>query len=345
MGNKPPSSSMNWKLWTGLILSALFLYLAFRQVDFKKTGAIIASSDFRLLVPAVLITIAQYLVRAWRWEILLSPVKKTGFENRFLSVLVGFAANCVLPARLGEFIRANSLGQAEKISKSAAFGTLVIERLFDGFVLLIILITGLLFTAFPADLAHISKSLRISAVVFFCVLVILIVFIAGFRYRTELFTRIIGKLFFMFSEKIRKNIILIVENFAVGLSPIKGFNSWCIVILWSFILWILSLLQIQIVGAATGIKLPFITSFIILGMLSMGVAVPSAPGFIGTYHLTVQYAFMLFGISAEQGLSAAILLHASFFLPTVLLGVLAFVKMQALYGKIDVGKDLKQPSM
>ncbi len=344
MENKLPANRINWKLWTGLFLSALFLFLALRQVDFKKTGAIIISSDLKILVLVVIIPIIQYLIRTWRWGILLRPVKKTGFENRALSILTGFAANCVLPARLGEFIRANALGQAEKISKSTVFGTLVIERLFDGFVLLIILIIGLLFTKFPSELDYISTSIRGSAVLLLCIFIFLIVFIIGFRQRTYLFTGIIDMLLFMFSEETRKKIILIVENFALGLTPVKGVFSWCTVILWSLILWSLSLFQIRLAGLSIGLDLPFVTTFIIMGMLSIGVMVPSAPGFIGTFHLSVQYGFMLFGISAEKGFSAATLLHASFFFPTILLGMIAFNRLQKFYGKIDVGKEVKENS-
>ena len=341
MSRNKPILQINWKLYAGLILSALFLYLAFKKVDFAKTWAIIKSSDFRFLLPAVLVTILQYLIRAWRWKILLIPVKKTGFRNRFLSVLIGFAANCVLPARLGEFIRANSLGQAEKISKSAAFGTLVIERLFDGVVMLLILFLGLQFARLSTDHALIIKSLKGSALLLFCAFITLIVFITGLRLRTDLFVRILGKIFFMLSEKHKNRIILSVENFALGLSPLKGASSWGIVIFWSLILWCLSLVQIQLISISVGITLPFISYFIILSILAMGVMVPSAPGFIGTFHLSVQYGFILFGISAEEGLSAAFLLHASFYIPTIITGVLAFIRMQALYGKIDVIKEAK----
>jgi glycosyltransferase 2 family protein len=93
MENNRSINTINWKLWAGLLLSALFLYLAFRQVDLKKTGAIIASSDYILLLPAALITIIQYILRAIRWELFLCHLQKTGFENRLLSVFTGFAAN------------------------------------------------------------------------------------------------------------------------------------------------------------------------------------------------------------------------------------------------------------
>jgi glycosyltransferase 2 family protein len=95
---------------------------------------------------------------------------------------------------------------------------------------------------------------------------------------------------------------------------------------------------------STGIRLPFVTTFIVMGFLSVGVAVPSAPGFIGAFHLAGQYAYMVFGISAEAGLSAATLLHLSFFIPTVLIGVFAFARLQAACGRVNLSTKMKGSS-
>lgn len=336
MENKRPLNKINWKLWTGLLLSALFLYLAFRQVDIWKTGRIIASSDYIILLPAALITIIQYLIRTLRWELFLSHIKKTGFKNRLLSIFTGFAANCVLPARLGELVRANALGQIEEISKSAVFGTIVIERLFDGLIMLIIIVVGLVGTTFPPEYSYIIKRLRWSIFIFFCGFIFVIMFIAVIRRRPGIFQRVSDKIFFMFSDAVRKKISLILKNFFLGLSPVKGSRPLLMAFLWSLMLWGLSLLQIQLVGIATGIRLPFVTTFIILGFLFVGVAVPSAPGFIGAYHLAGQYAYIVLGISAEAGLSAATLLHALFFIPTVIIGVFAFTRLQAACVRINI---------
>ncbi|MGD9162302.1 MAG: lysylphosphatidylglycerol synthase transmembrane domain-containing protein [Desulfobacteraceae bacterium] len=345
MESSRPANQINWKLWAGLILSALFLYIAFKQVDFIKTWEIILSSDLILLLLAVLITVTQSLIRAWRWKIFLKPIKKTDFKGRFISVIIGFAANCVLPARLGEFVRANSLGQIEKISKSSALGTLVIERLFDGFTLLSMLLIGLLYADLPDDQAYILTSLRGSAILLFCAFIVIIFFIAGFRYRADFFSKILEKLLFMFSMKIKNKILVVFDNFAFGLSPVRGVGLFCKSIFWTLLLWTFTLFQIQIIEASIGVKLPFIATFIIIGILSVGVAVPSAPGFIGAYHLAAQYGFMLFGVSAEKALSAAILLHASFFLPSIIMGLFAFIMMQVSYGGIDTGESTKNASI
>lgn len=336
MENNRPLKKINWKFWAGLLLSALFLYLSFRQVDLTKTGAIIASSNYIILLPAALITIVQYLIRAIRWEIFLCHVQKTGFINRLLSVFTGFAANCVLPARLGELVRANALGQIEKISKSAVFGTLVIERLFDGFIMLIIIVIGLICTAFPPEYSHIIRRIRWSVLILFCGLVFLLVFISIIRRRPGILQRVTDKVFSMFSDAARKKISIILDNFFWGLSPVKGYKPLLKALLWSLILWGLSLCQIQLVSIATGISLPFVTTFLIMGFLFVGVVIPSSPGFIGAFHLAGQYAYMVLGISPEAGLSAATLLHALFFIPTVLIGVLAFTRLQAACGRINI---------
>ncbi len=341
MGNKQPANPVNWKLWAGLILSALFLYLAFRDVDFARTGKTIISSNLFYLVLAVLICILQFFIRAWRWRILLKPVKETGFSSRLLAVFIGFAANCIFPARLGEIVRAHSLGQAEKISKSSAFGTIVVERIFDGFALFFIFLIGLMFTSFPDELSQTSQNRRETAIVLFISSLLLIALIKVLRSRPQFFINIINRMLFMVPEKLRVKITDIIENFVKGLSPLKSAGDWVKAVLWSALLWYTSLWQVYFIELAVGIKLPFIATFIIQSMAALGVMVPFAPGYIGVFHQLVKKGFLFYGISNEEALSAAILLHGSFYFPTILLGCVAFIIIQRMHGKIDVGKEIK----
>lgn len=336
MGGNRSTNLINWKLWAGLILSTLFLCLAFWDVDFKQTGAIIASSNIFYLMLAVLVSIFQFFIRAWRWRILLNPVKETGFLNRFFSVLIGFAGNCIFPARLGEVIRANSLGQVEGISKSSTFGTIIIERLFDGFALLFILLIGLIFATFPDEQIQISQNRREAAIFLFFSSLLLIAFIKGLRSYPQFFIGIVNRMLFMFSNKLRSKISGIIEDFVKGLSPLKNISAWVKTIWWSALLWFLSLCQIYFIEMALSIKLPFIATFIIQSMAALGVMVPFAPGYIGIFHQLVKKGFLFYGISSEIALSAATLLHASFFLPTIFLGCIAFIMLQRMHGKMGV---------
>jgi glycosyltransferase 2 family protein len=325
--NKSDNSNtpINWKLWAGLFISAIFLFLAFRGVDLPHTWLILRNSNFSFLFLAIVITFFQFVIRAWRWRVLLKPVKETGFSNRLLSTLIGFAGNCIFPARLGEFIRANYLGQREGISGSSVFGSIVIERIFDGFTLLLVLMIGLLAINMPDELSDVSGKLKGTGITIFIVYILIVIFLIGFKYRTNTFILIIEKILFFLSNRFRSKIVNIVRNFSEGLVPMENSLSWGLAVFYSFFLWFTSLLQICFIEASIGISLPFITTFILLSIASFGVMIPSAPGFVGTFHLAVQYGFLFYGVAKEEATAAAILWHAAFFFPTIIFGIAALL--------------------
>jgi uncharacterized protein (TIRG00374 family) len=338
--NRDLIRSINWKLWIGLLISALFLYLAFRNVDLTRTWEVIRSASLFPLLLIVILTFFQYVIRAWRWRILLEPIKKIGFSNRLSSILIGFAANCVLPARLGEFIRANYMGRRENISGSSIFGTIVVERLFDGFTLLLILLIGLIGTSFPEEWRSISVSLRATGFFLLFFYILVIIFLAGFKYKAKPFLNILDGLLFFLPNRFRTKITDMIWNFSLGLVLIKNPYQWFQAILYSLFVWFVNLYQIQLIEQSTGLGLPFMATFLIMAMASFGAMIPSAPGFIGTFHLSVQYGFIFYGVGKEEALSAAILWHAALFFPTMLFGLIAFLLFNIPLGRLSEDADI-----
>jgi uncharacterized protein (TIRG00374 family) len=328
------SKSANWKLWVGLAISALFIYVALREVSLPEVWSVIRSADFLPLGGVIIITFFQYVIRAWRWRIFLEPIKNTAFMNRLHAVLIGFAANCVLPARLGEFIRANYLGQTENISASSSFATLIVERLFDGFTLLLILFIGLWGTTFSAEFLPVAGSLKATGSILLIAYILLIILLTGFKYRTKPFLTLLERMLFFIPKGLRAKTIDIVRNFSLGLVLLRDPGRWAQAVIYSLFLWLTSLYQIELVEHAVGFNLPLIAPFLVLAMASLGVMIPSAPGFIGTFHLSVQYAFVFYGINKEAALSAAILWHAAVFFPTVLFGLVSFLHLHIPYSRL-----------
>jgi uncharacterized protein (TIRG00374 family) len=316
---------LNWKFWAGLLISALFLYLAFRNLDLHKMWDTVRSADPFYVALAVAVTFFQYVFRTLRWGILLEPLKETGFLHRWNALLVGFAGNCVLPARLGEFVRANYLGQAEEVSSSSTFGTVVVERLFDAFCLLQVLLVGLLYTTFPTEWSSYAKTLRVTGILLFAGGILFIVFLVGFKLKARAFLRLLDRILFFVPQGLRSRLIDMIWNFSLGLVMLKGPDRWAMAILHSYSVWILGLAQIAFISWSIGIDIPLLATCLIMSMAAFGVAIPSAPGFIGTFHLSVQYGFLFYGMGREEGLSAAVLLHAAFYVPTVVLGLVAFL--------------------
>ena len=285
---------------------------------------VIRRADPALFALVILLNLFQYAIRAWRWRILIEPIKETAFSSRLYALLIGFAANCILPARLGEIIRANYLGQREHLSASTAFGTIVLERIFDGLTLLLFLMVGLMGTTFPEEWHSVGISLRAIGLSLLVAYLLLIAFLIGFKVKAKLFLNLLDRLLFLVPRRFRSRIIDGVWNFSLGLAMTKKPCSWVLIIVYSLLLWFTSLCQIKLVELSIHLDLPLIAPFLVMAMASFGVMIPSAPGFIGTFHLSVQYAYLFYGVGKEEGLSAAVLWHASFFFPTLVLGLVAF---------------------
>ena len=313
---------MKWKLWLGILISSVFLFIAFHNVDLRLLYFSIKTTRPWFIVPIVLLSILFYLIRALRWFYLLEPIKKIALSSLFSSVVIGFASNFVLPARLGEFIRANHIGRMEGISKSAAFATIVVERLFDVLTILLALLFVVLFIDFPGEWKSMGKALKAAGFLLLAFSLLSIILLAVLREKTGLFLGIVEKCLFFLPLKLKHGILNLLKGFSDGLVLVKGPGQLLAVIFYSLTLWGLYVFQIYILGVSMNMSLPFVAPFLILVVMTFSVTIPSAPGYIGTFHAACQYGLMLYGFSKEKALSMAILLHAAGFIPTVILGAL-----------------------
>jgi hypothetical protein len=267
------------------------------------------------------------LIRIWRWRILLEPLKETAFSNRFHATFIGFGANCVLPAHLGELVRANYLGRVECFSAGSILGTIVVERVFDSLVLLLMLIIGLMVTPFSGSGHFMFQFLRNAAVLsgFILLFIISLVF---FKSKADTVLAVLGKVLFFLPKVWRARMVATGGNVIKGLVPLKNAWRWGQAVFYSCLLWFSGLVQVALIGHALGLDLPFNAGFMIMALAALSVLVPSSPGYIGTYHFVVQSGFILFGIGANEALSAATLLWATTFFPTLLLGLISFLYLQ-----------------
>jgi len=125
-----------WQIWLGLIISAVFLYFALRDLHIEDVWGIIQSAKYYWLLPAVVIYFAGVWVRTWRWQYLLNPLKKISIRTMFPVVNIGYLGNNIYPARAGEVLRAFVLKRREQVPVSASLATIIVERIFDGVVML-----------------------------------------------------------------------------------------------------------------------------------------------------------------------------------------------------------------
>lgn len=300
----------------GILLSLLFLWLAFRKVDFSEVGFALGNANYLYFVLAFFLSGAGFLLRAYRWKIMLSPIKDIRFGKVFSALTIGFMANGILPMRLGEIVRAIALGYDEGISRSAALATIVVERVFDIFVLLFFFAVFLLIIPFPTTIKNI-------ALIAFSIGV----FVIGFFILLISRPKLIMKLFNFLPDKLYKRIQSTILSFIEGLMIIKNWKLLTMVTLLSISFWSYVAIINYTLFQVLQIELPLYAAFIVMISVSLGVSLPSAPGFVGTFHYFAILGLSIFSISKNTALSFAILSHLIAFLPVVLIGFFCLQRM------------------
>ncbi len=132
-----------WQFWLGVLISVGLMWLALRNLKLADAVAAAGSANYWWLIPGVAIYFVGVWARAWRWHYLLKPLKPISTQTMFPIVTIGYMGNNIYPARAGELLRAYVLRRKEGVRVSASLATIVIERIFDGVVMLMFVVFNL----------------------------------------------------------------------------------------------------------------------------------------------------------------------------------------------------------
>lgn len=315
------SKFLDKKLWIGIGVSLFFLVLLFRKIDFTKLAAAFREMDYRFLWWAVASTFVSYFIRALRWRVLLLPLKKTALGNLFPSTIIGYMANNILPARLGEFVRAYVLGEKEGLGTSAVFASLVVDRLCDGFTVLLVLLVTFFTVRLPAGMESVQHGLVIGGYVTLAVYLLVVAFIIVLKRATMRTLNLMERLLKPFPAKVAQKVIPVVGSFIQGLRLSSRPAELFAILATSLGIWATAIWPVDLVLRSFGISLPITASMFIMVFLVFAVMVPASPGYVGTYHAACVYGLMAFNIQKEKALSVALIIHGINFFPVIILGV------------------------
>jgi len=270
----------------GISVSAFFVYLSFRRVQLAEIFFSLKKADYIWIFPNMAIVIATMIIRSVRWQYLLQNIRQFKVGRLFPSIMIGFMANNVLPARLGEFVRAYSLGVKSGESRSSIFATVVIERIFDSLALLAIFWLVIMFVPFPPAV----KKFGIITLTLNIVLILILVFL---KQKGRRFINKFMSFFSFLPQRLSEKVSHILTNFSEGLSIFNRSRILGIVTLWSVVLWIITALSNYFIFMAFGMYPNVVASFILLLFVAAGVMLPSAPGFVGVFQAAVVGAFIV----------------------------------------------------
>jgi len=332
------------KLWIGIAISAFFLFLLFRKIDFDKLAAAFREMDYRFIPPALLLTFVSYYLRAVRWKFLLAPIKRTRLTNLFPSTLIGYMANNLLPARLGEFVRAYSLGQKESIGTSAVFASLVLDRLCDGFTVLLVLLITFFTVRLPAGMEQIQQGLVTGGYVTFLLYLAVIAFLVLLKRRTEWTVRLVCRMVAPLSRPLADRVVLQMRSFISGIRIPSEPVGVAAIAVSSLLIWATAIWPVDLMLRSFGVLLPAAASMFIMVFLVFAVMVPASPGYVGTYHFACVTALSAFQIGSEKALSIALVIHGMSFFPVIAAGLFCLWRDKLSLKKLSETKESGAPA-
>ena len=302
------------------------LYLAFKGVDIHKMLSDISKANMGWLMASVLVSLIAFLSRAYRWNILIEPLGyKPKLSNTVYSLMVGYLANLAVP-RMGEVTRCGSLSKAEKLPFNSLLGTVIVERLIDVISLLLCLLITAVFeydrlgnflmdsiiSPLTERITHYLQSvIFISAAVVALVLFIWLVIWIIKKSR---------------QSGAESKIVIMIKGLFDGLLSIGQLKRPWAFIFHSVLIWFMYFLMAYLAFFALPMTsgLSWSAGMFILVVGGLGMAAPVQGG-IGAYHLLVSQGLTLYGLSREDGLAFATLLHTSQLMVVIISGSLSFL--------------------
>lgn len=299
------------KFWGGIAVSAFFMTLLLRKIDFKQLGAALCSADYRFVLLAVACTFFSYFLRAVRWRYLLISEKPISLGSLYPATIIGYMANNLLPARLGEFVRAYVLAEREGLETSTVFASLVIDRLFDGFTVLLILVVTLFTLRLPQGMGDAESALKVGGLLTFLLYSAVLLVLFLLKRRTMQTISLVGRLLKPFPASFSQRLIPLLGSFVEGIRISSRSSHVAALIFSSLLIWAFAVLPVDMILRGFGIQLPMTASMFILVLLVFAVMVPASPGYIGTYHYACFKGLSLFGIAEPLSISIALVIHGT----------------------------------
>lgn len=300
----------------GVLISLICIYLVLRGVDLGKTADLLGGARPEWLALAVLGIVADLFFRALRWQCLIAPICRVPLRRLSAYMLVGYLANNVLPARLGELVRSHYLGDREGISRSATLGTVVVERIVDTVILVAIGAASILILNVRGVVV---SAVLVGVAVAGLLCVALAVALAAHRLpgaeRGAAFLnrwpRVVG-----IATRLRDGLRVAALPRTLALSAVLSVAAWSCTVL-----------AVLAVGQALGLQLTLGEGALLAAGTNLATAVPSGPGYLGTFEIAGQAIATAFGIPAATGLALALLIHVLTLAISSIGGVVALIRL------------------
>jgi len=348
-----------FSLVIGILVSGITLYFAFRNVPFNELWNYFKLIDYIWIFPSFAILLASYLLRAVRWQIIVSSSHKISFKNAYHPLMIGFMINCVLPARAGEIARPVVLQKNAQVPFTTGLATVAAERVFDVILLLAFFAAVLAKVEIAPDfeigfndffLNKETLELIFTGMIKLSVLLISGIIIFSIEKTRNILKKcimIFPSLLFFLQQKTKEKIkikicqpvINILDSIASGFVLLKSPVKIGLCLGLSILIWILNALSFYIFSkGCPGINLSFIEMSAVMILICIFIALPSVPGFWGLWEAGGVFAMSLFGVLQKDAAGFTLVNHAVQIFPVIILGAVSAMALGINFLQISYEK-------
>jgi uncharacterized protein (TIRG00374 family) len=301
---------------SSLGVSGIAIFWLVHKISFKGVEQSIRYVNYSGLLFAALIYSIGFLPRGLRWRLMLSTVKNVSFSDSTQVVVLGYAANNILPFRLGEIVRAYVMSKKNNISKLTSLGSIACERVLDGIVIVTLLgLSMISLTEIIQDSKVIKNILLTGGLIFlFAILALIIIFIYS-----GVILRIWNRFFGDFG-------LAAIDNIIHSLSFLRSNKIFLKVLLLSMIVWLIEGAMFVLILWLMGFQHIVATGYFCMGIINLGILLPSAPGYVGVFQAASVFAFLTLGYSNSAGLAYGLLAHLAQYIPVTITGIIVFLR-------------------
>ncbi|MGI8967899.1 MAG: lysylphosphatidylglycerol synthase transmembrane domain-containing protein [Chloroflexota bacterium] len=296
----------------GIALGVALVILLLHSVNLSQLGADFHQVNYALLVLALVFFAINLGMKVPRWALLLGD-DAPDWDTLFGAINVGYAVNTLLPLRLGDLVRAYWVRDRAGIPMVRALSTIALERVADGVTVLILFLVLAPTVAFPAAL----RGSALAAGGLFIAVLLFMLLLAYNASRDTRFSRLLVRI-----EQSRLSIVgQIIRQIAAGLRTLRSGRAVALLTLYTAIIWGSNAVLLWLVIRAFHLNAPFAAGVLGNAVVSLGMTVPSTPGYIGLFDYLIVVTLGLYGVSRTPALAAALVFHAIAFVPVTLIGV------------------------
>lgn len=325
-----------WKLWLGLIISAIFLGIALYGLDLAHFWEALREANYWWLLPGVAVYFATVWVRTWRWQSMLNHIAPVPLRVLFPIVVIGYMGNNVYPARAGEVLRSYVLRRNCDIAMSASLATVVLERLFDGLVML-------LFVAITLPFAPLPTAFRTLVIGFSALFIVALVAFVALAARPQRMSQLYAFAVDRFAPPfLRPRIHGLFDRFIIGLQSLRSPREMLVILLTSTLIWLGETLKYWFVMHAFPFEVSFLVLMLMTAVVNLFTTIPSTPGYIGTFDAPGIAILTQFGVAHALAAGYTLVLHVALWLPVTLLGAWYMLRQSLTWRDMDRAAALRE---